>query len=278
MSDEETVVGESTPAFVPVPVTIGRRGFLQRAAISGLGVAALGGLGIGVFEREASAETSGSAASAAHQWAMVIDLRHCDGCKVCTTACQSAHHLHEDQTWIKVFTMTSASGATYFMPRPCMMCEDPPCVTACPVNANIRTPEGLTLVDQSKCLGTRICMNACPYEARYFNWSAPLPAPRQPIPQSPEWPTPQVLGTVGKCVFCAAMLPSGQLPECVSSCPMGVLYLGDIVADTAVNSLGHKVTLSQFIGENDAVRFKETYGTNPRVWYILGHGQGFANA
>lgn len=262
-----------------VPVKFGRRNFLGQAAVGGLGLSALGTL-FGAFQAAAPAAsaspggaTAGEATSTAHQWAMVIDLRYCNGCKLCTTACEKYHYLHQDQTWIKVFSMQTEAGEQYYMPRPCMMCEDPPCVPVCPVSANIRTDDGLVLVDQQRCIGTRICMNACPYEARYFNWGAPVPAPRQPFPQEPEWPVPQEKGTVGKCVFCAAMLPSGKIPECASNCPMGVIYLGDMVSDTAVNGQGKTVKLSTFLEENGAVKFKEEYGTHPRVWYIPGDGQ-----
>ncbi len=251
---------------------IDRRNFLGRIAAGGAGLASLGVLtkvGDGFVAKQMAAATT----KVAHQWAMVIDLRYCNGCKLCTEACQSAHYLHADQTWINVFRMEDAGGAAYFMPRPCMMCEDPPCVPVCPVKANFRTDEGITLVDQSRCIGTRICMNACPYQARYFNWEAPRPAPRQPFPQEPAWPVPQVEGTVGKCVDCAAMLPTGRLPECVSHCPMGVIYLGDLETDVAVNGIGNTVKLSEFVRDNNAVKFKESYGTHPRVYYILGDGQ-----
>jgi hypothetical protein len=59
---------------------------------------------------------------------------------------------------------------------------------------------------------------------------------------------------------------------------MGVLYVGDLVTDVAVNGQGTTVVLSEFLRENDAVRFKEELGTNPRVWYILGHGQKLEDA
>jgi Fe-S-cluster-containing dehydrogenase component len=264
----------------PTPVTIGRRGFLRTAALGGVGLTVLGALAETITAAASQpATTDASATTTTHQWAMIIDLRYCNGCKLCTTACQTAHYLHEDQTWIDVFTMSNGAGEQYYMPRPCMMCEDPPCVPVCPVKANIRTDEGLVLVDQDRCIGTRICMNSCPYQARYFNWGAPVSAPRQPFPQEPEWPVPQVQGTVGKCVYCAAMLPSGQLPECISHCPMGVLYLGDLATDVAVNGMGNTVKLSTFLADNDAVTFKESFGTHPRVYYIQGHGQDIdANA
>ena len=54
---------------------------------------------------------------------------------------------------------------------------------------------------------------------------------------------------------------------------MGVLYIGDLVTDVGVNGLGETVVLSEFLHKNDAVRFKEELGTNPRVYYIAGHGQ-----
>jgi molybdopterin-containing oxidoreductase family iron-sulfur binding subunit len=262
---------------------ISRRHFLERAGVVGIaGALAGGGVLEALTEHKAAATTAlmkeaSGKAPAKHQWCMVIDLRYCNGCKVCTMSCQTAHYLHKDQTWIDVFTMKDASGNTYHMPRPCMMCEDPPCVQVCPVKANFRTDEGLVLVDQSRCIGTRICMNACPYQARYFNWGPPKSAPRQPFQQEPEWPVPQIEGTVGKCIFCAAMLPMGKIPECVGNCPMDTLYMGDLETDIAVNASGQVIKLSAFLANNDAVKFKESYGTHPRVFYILGHDQDLDN-
>ena len=216
--------------------------------------------------------TSKTAKKATHAWCMVIDLRTCDGCEMCTRSCQQRHNLREEQTWIKVYTMENDAGGTYPMPRPCMMCEDPPCLKVCPVGATLRTDEGLVLVDTDTCVGSRACMAACPYEARYFNWTEPLPAKRMPMPSSPQMPVAKK-GTVGKCVLCADRLPQGELPACVSGCAMGVLYIGDLVTDVAVNGVGKTVVLSEFLKANDAVRYKEELGTNPRVYYILGHGQ-----
>ena len=122
------------------------------------------------------------------------------------------------------------------------------------------------------CVGSRACMAACPYEARYFNWTDPPPAKKMPMPNTPQMPVAKK-GVVGKCVLCADRLPQGELPACVQGCPMGVLYIGDLVTDVAVNGQGKTVALHEFLRANDAVRYKEEHGTNPRVYYILGHGQ-----
>ena len=281
MQSHPTLSEEGAPVGPPPGSTPDkRRGLSRRNLLATLGVTAAGGaLALVSFQQDAQAAmtpkmsaVADKAKASAHAWCMVIDLRTCDGCKGCTMACQQRHGLRPEQTWIDVYEMKDATGGTYNMPRPCMMCEDAPCMYICPVGANIRTDEGLVLVDTDACVGSRACMAACPYEARYFNWTDPLPQKRLPMAPSPQMPVPEK-GTVGKCVFCADRLPQGELPACVSGCPMGVLYIGDLVTDTAVNGQGTTVVLSEFLHANDAVRYKEELGTNPRVYYILGHGQ-----
>lgn len=208
------------------------------------------------------------------RWAFVIDLRLCDGCDKCTEACQKAHYLAPDQKWINVYHMTGPSGRKYAMPRLCMHCENPPCLKVCPVGATFKNDEGVVLVDQNICIGCRMCMAACPYEARYFNWDEPPPAPNLLAQPMPEFPVPQKQGTVGKCILCVHNAMVGKLPACVEGCPMGALYIGDLEADIATNGQ-ETVTLSTFLKDNDAIRLKEELGTRPRVFYILGHGQDY---
>jgi Fe-S-cluster-containing dehydrogenase component len=269
--------GPAPAASAAQGTDVSRRTLLTRLAKLGIATTALtaGSLELVSYRDEAhAATTAGKSKTPKHAWCMVIDLRYCDGCESCTLACQQRHDLGKDQTWLKVYTMTDADGGTFHMPRPCMMCEDPPCMYVCPVGATFRNADGVVLVDQTVCIGCRACMAACPYEARYFNWSDPPKIKhRLPMPPTPEFPVPQIKGTVGKCVLCADRLTHGELPGCVAGCPMGVIYVGDLVTDVATNGLGKTVKLSQFLKANDAVRFKEELGTNPRVYYILGHGQ-----
>lgn len=210
---------------------------------------------------------------AEHQWFYLIDLRLCDGCEKCTKACRQMHYLSDDKSWIKVYKMTSTTGQEYFMPRVCQQCENAPCVRACPVGASFKSADGITLVDQDLCIGCRMCMAACPYEARYFNWveqSIAVPS-TEPAP-SPEWPVPQQKGTVGKCVLCVHNMRQGVLPACVAECDMEALYVGDLNLDLATNGR-RTVKFSEFVKENHVIRFKEELNTRPRTFYVLGHGE-----
>lgn len=208
-----------------------------------------------------------------HQWVMVFDLRRCDGCGECTKACNEMHYLNDDQPWIPVFRMKSSGGQEYFLPRPCMMCEDPPCTKVCPVTATYRVEDGVTIVDQDVCIGCRMCLAACPYQHRTFNWTQPKQPPADAkIEYTPELNLPQRLGTAGKCDGCLHETRNGRLPACATSCGMNAVFMGDLVTDTMTNGT-ETFRLSQYLRENDAFRLKEELNTKPRVYYVAGHGQ-----
>jgi molybdopterin-containing oxidoreductase family iron-sulfur binding subunit len=77
-----------------------------------------------------------------------------------------------------------------------------------------------------------------------------------------------------KCDFCLHLMEVDRLPYCVSGCPRKALYTGDLNEDIVTNG-AEIVKLSSFLNENNAHRYKEELGTQPRVWYIPGHGQEF---
>lgn len=223
-----------------------------------------------------AASAAGSTPKPEHQWAAVVDLRRCDGCRYCTEACQTTHSLPKEMEWIRVYKVEDNAGNRFFMPRLCMQCENPPCLKVCPVAATFKNSEGIVLVDQDRCIGCRLCMAACPYEARYFNFSEP-PKPAGQAARAenpmPEFPVPQRQGTVGKCVLCIHFVKEGRLPACVNACPMDALYIADLNTRVMTNRSGETYEMSQYLRENDAFRLKEEMNTSPRVWYVAGHGQ-----
>lgn len=262
---------------------LSRRDFIKRSlGVAGLAAITAYPLVSVLTPGKSQADNSGSAPPGkARSWCMVIDLKKCEGCVTigappqCTQACINGHFAPKGQQWIQVYEVGLAGGGSYFMPTPCYQCENAPCVNVCPVAATYQTKEGIVLVDHQRCIGCRFCMAACPYQRRFFNWGTPEVPPEAALAQySPEYPVPAVKGTVIKCMFCAHFLHNGKLPYCVAGCPMKALYIGDLNQNVATNG-GEVVELSRFLSENDAFRYKENLGTQPRVWYLPGHGQEF---
>lgn len=214
------------------------------------------------------------------QWTMIIDLRFCDGCQSvgtppqCTAACIEGHLAPEPMEWIQVFEEELSGNGTRFLPAPCLHCQNPPCVNVCPVAATFSTPEGLVLIDQDRCIGCRICMAACPYDRRFFNWAdPPVPTEALQADYNMEAQVPARKGTVMKCDFCPDMARAGTLPYCVQACPNNAIYYGDLEEDVATNGL-NVISISHFTANQNAFRLKEELGTQPRVSYIPGHGEG----
>jgi molybdopterin-containing oxidoreductase family iron-sulfur binding subunit len=175
--------------------------------------------------------------------------------------------------YIEVYEHELPGGGTQFIPTPCQQCQNAPCVNVCPVAATFSTPEGTVLIDQERCIGCRICMAACPYDRRFFNWGEPPIPPESLLADySIERQIPAKKGTVMKCDFCPEHVRTGTLPHCVQGCPNGAIYYGDLEEDVATNGKDI-VSASRFMSENQAYRLKEDKGTKPRVQYIPGHGE-----
>jgi len=103
------------------------------------------------------------------RWIMVIDTRKCVGCDACTVGCIAENKLPPGVVYRPVVKEEFGEFPNVqlrFTPRPCMQCENPPCVPVCPVKATWKRPDGITAVDYDKCIGCRYCLTACPYNAR----------------------------------------------------------------------------------------------------------------
>ena len=158
--------------------------------------------------------------------------------------------------------------APYWQPTTCMHCEEPPCVKVCPVDATFKRQDGIVLIDSDRCIGCRFCMAACPYSTRVFNWEDPhLPVELASQHYSCETSTPQKKGTVGKCDFCPDMARKGELPHCVSACPNGVFFFGDMNEDSVTNG-AETFRFSELIKDKAGYRLMEDLGTKPRVYYL----------
>jgi len=203
------------------------------------------------------------------KFVMVIDLSRCKNLKKCQAACDHMHHIPAEQNWIKVYPMKDAAyDAPYWQPTTCMHCDNPPCVKVCPVDATFKRQDGIVLIDSDRCIGCRFCMAACPYSTRVFNWGDPdLSEDIAKMDYSCETSMPQKKGTVGKCDFCPDMTRMGMLPHCVSACPNGVFFFGDLNEDSVTNG-SETFRFSDLIKDKAGYRLMEDLGTKPSVYYL----------
>jgi Fe-S-cluster-containing dehydrogenase component/Ni/Fe-hydrogenase subunit HybB-like protein len=272
----------AVPASQPPAVSMTRRETLKIMGAVGLGAIFAPAL---LLELEKKKDSAGAIPANAgtgqrlRRWSMVIDLRYCDGCQSvgkppqCTEACIQGHYVPEPMEWIQVYEPSLPGGGTQFVPTPCQQCQNAPCVNVCPVGATFSTPEGVVLIDQQRCIGCRLCMEACPYDRRFFNWGdSPIPPEATFMEYDPMHQSPAIKGTVMKCDFCPDMARAGRLPYCAQGCPNHAIYYGDLEEDVATNGQ-QVVKLSRLLSEDSTYRQKENLGTQPRVYYIPGHGE-----
>jgi molybdopterin-containing oxidoreductase family iron-sulfur binding subunit len=212
------------------------------------------------------------------RWVMVIDTRKCVGCHACTVSCVAENKLPPGVVYRPVLDQemgTYPNVTRRFMPRPCMQCDNPPCVPVCPVNATWKRPDGIVAIDYEQCIGCRYCITACPYSARTFDtgYTYTTHTPEQQryelLPNfeyGQQWAREpgqeySPVGNVRKCTFCLHRLNEGQLPACVTTCIGTANYFGDA---NNPNSL-----VSEMIASPNVIRLKEEMGTEPKVYYLV---------
>lgn len=247
-----------------------RRDFLK---LAGALVGAAGVTQLVMVNNMTARASSGEGDGTGHQWGMLIDINLCIGCHYCTFACQAVNNLADDMRYNIVTTETTQSGDEFFLSRPCMHCDEAPCVHACPVEATYKRPDGIVAMDFDRCIGCRYCMVACPYDARVFNWDEPIAL----SPQSPTFGYQEVpnrpRGVVEKCSFCSHRIDPGlerglvpgvdpqATPACVVACPTKARIFGDMNDSESPIS----IALSE---ATVTLRLREELSTGPRVFYI----------
>ncbi len=149
------------------------------------------------------------------QHAFIYDATRCIDCRACMVACSVENKIAMNKTRIWVagvglmgeFPDLTRATMVYH----CMHCEDPDCLSACPVGAYSKRPDGPVLYDSKKCIGCRYCMNACPFGVPHFDFDKGL-----------------VEGAfIDKCTMCPQRIDIGLEPACVATCPTDALVFGE---------------------------------------------------
>jgi len=207
-----------------------------------------------------------------HWWGMAIDIERCIGCGNCVRACKTENDVPLEplyfRTWVERYQVPpldareleseprpdvdSPDGGyngfpdvpgrdgwkSFFVPKLCNHCAHSPCVQVCPVGATFESPDGVVLVDKSRCLGCRYCVQACPYGCRFID-------PRT--------------NTVDKCTLCYHRITRGLTTACCEACPTGARMLVDLKnPDDPIH---------EFLRDNKIQVLKPGMATGPKVYY-----------
>ena len=222
-----------------------------------------------------------------HRWGMVVDLDTCTGCEACVVACHAENNIAtagpeeaargRAMHWLRVERYWEGEypdAKLKFRPVLCQQCDAAPCESVCPTYASHHTDEGLNAQVYNRCIGTRYCANACPYNVRFFNffnptWDKPLNLQFNPDVSVRE------VGVMEKCTFCIQRITAAEIqakaekrevtdgaiaPACVQSCPAKAMVFGDL------NDPQSKV--SRLAESGRATRLLEELGTKPKVFYL----------
>lgn len=198
---------------------------------------------------------------------IAINKTRCIGCQTCAHACKMQNNVPSGMRWNRVLTEgcdveDGALGefpnlSRGYLPVACQHCENPACLRVCPTGATYKDDKGRVEVDYEKCIGCRMCMAACPYNARVFNWNDPK---REPDFNYGDKDVPvRGKGVVEKCTLCKERTDRGDIPMCVRVCPGRARVYGDLDDPES--------EISKVVRENHAYQLLEEFGTRPQLRY-----------
>lgn len=152
---------------------------------------------------------------------ILVDTTRCAGCQSCELACAEANNLpipdigdpsafgkirQTSETSLAVVNRYKTVKGELFVKQQCMHCNQPGCVSACPVKAMEKQKEG-PVTWESNCIGCRYCMVSCPFDMPRFEHHSATPK-------------------LYKCTLCWERLKKGEKPACVDNCPAEALTFG----------------------------------------------------
>lgn len=254
------------------------------------------------------------------KYGMAIDLRNCVGCGACGLACKTENNTEFERSgekfnWADFYIQsggTFAEGNFKYQVYPvlCNHCTDAPCIANCPVTpkAIYKTPDGITMHDNAKCIGCKRCQRDCPYSTgkvletndqysviSYNNWDMHIHAlwknKTAVIPGGTATPEEVALAAdkvppykneftgspynavrptnvTEKCYFCEHRVKNGEKPYCVVSCPSGARIFGDLNDSSSQISKAIANGYKQLKNNNGEFLAKGEKGTQPNVFYV----------
>jgi Fe-S-cluster-containing dehydrogenase component/anaerobic selenocysteine-containing dehydrogenase len=231
-----------------------------------------------------------------HHWALMVDLNACTGCSACVIGCQSENNtpvIGKEEVrrrrimhWMRIdryYNGDPNNPEVVFQPLMCQHCDHAPCENVCPVAATTHSQEGINQITYNRCVGTKYCINNCPYKVRRFNWfeyatkekfNTHTTTDLGRMVLNPDV-TVRERGVVEKCSFCVQriqevklqaknerrVLKDGEIvPACAQACPSNALVFGDL------NDKNSRV--AQMIKDPRNYHLLEELHTLPSVGYL----------
>lgn len=221
-------------------MTIDRRKFLAGTALGAV---------TAVFLDKQEAKASNVSGYKA-RFAMIFDQNKCVGCRACKEACSETNHVPAGQlrmTLERQSPLDGTPGNRKYVRVSCQQCSEPPCVRVCPTGAaHIDPATNIVTMDNSRCVGCKYCIAACPYNVRYINSETKV---------------------ADNCDFCLkTKLANGEEPACVQACRHGALYFGDVNDPQSI--------ISRLLRVKDTVRIRPHLGTEPSLRYVTVQKEG----
>ncbi len=177
------------------------------------------------------------------RYGMVLDTRTCVGCSACVIGCKTENDVPAGYVRDWVFTETTGKFPNLQMTvrsERCNHCDDAPCVSVCPTGASHYGPGSTVQVNPKRCSGCKVCIAACPYDARYID-------PNK--------------GAVDKCTFCMHRIENGvPTTSCQEICPTGSIAFGDL------NDPNSEV--SKLLENREHYTLAPDAGTRPKHFYL----------
>jgi len=200
---------------------------------------------------------SAQAVRASESWATLIDLTRCNGCDgetmpKCVAVCRDKNtakfpepdpalikdywpkDFHEDWSdrrdityrltpynWLfvdEIYLEIDGRDERINIPRRCMHCDAPACVSLCPFGTAKKDADGPVRIEPDLCFGGAKCRAVCPWHVPQRQAGVGIYTTIDPVPIGG--------GVMYKCDLCRDLLDKGETPKCISACPQKAMKIG----------------------------------------------------